>query len=386
LFNKKISDMQKLSFIIVLTALFFTSCTQEDRLLDRQENITVEAALPQSSVHPSMTESSWWQHLPSFTKEMHTLELSAEENPITYEGFKKIQREKIDAVRALYKTTRKPKVSPGYPTPNPEGNVVLNSQADVDAFGAQKYKEITGHLEIDDTGNPDPICDLSPLKRVRKVGSYLIISASCVTDLDGLKKINSVGMLGPFGYIAVRCENVTDIDALKNINTITGSINIITNLNLISIGKAFNKITSIESGKTAASITSSYVLNINGNTVLADLGGLENLATIERNLLFNENDAITDLDGFTALNSIGNLISIENNDNLQNVNKLSVITFLSTGLIVQDNPALTECCGLYSLVCSNPPVCDVPGVGVAYIILNNGSGCTDVDIISNGPC
>jgi hypothetical protein len=285
----------------------------------------------------------------------------------------------------MHNSVRKPKVSPGYPTPNPEGNVVLNSQADVDAFGAQKYKEITGHLEIDDTGNPDPICDLSPLKRVRKVGSYLIISASCVTDLDGLKKINSVGMLGPFGYIAVRCENVTDINGIDGINTITGSINLINNLNLASIGTAFSNITSIESGKTTATINSLYVLNMNSNPVLTDVGGLGNLATIERNFLFTGNNALTSLDGFTSLSSIGNYISISENASLQNVNKLALISSLSLGFIITDNPSLTNCCGLYSLVCSNPPVCDIPGAP-AYILMNNGAGCTALDIIADGPC
>ncbi len=377
--------MKKFTPFIVFLTLLMTACNHEDQFQDHQAITSVAETMPQPSIHPSLAESTWWKNLPSFTREMHTIELASEKNPITLAEFKVIEQQKIRVVKEMHNSVRKPKVSPGYPTPNPEGNVVLNSQADVDAFGAQKYKEITGHLEIDDTGSSDPICDLSPLKRIRTVGSYLIISASCVTDLDGLKKINSVGILGPFGYIAVRCENVTDITGISGINTITGSINIINNFNLTSIGSAFNNITTIESGKTTATINSLYVLNMFGNTILTDLGGLGNLTTIERNFLFRENDALTNLDGFTALNSIGNFIAIEDNASLQNVNKLSVISSISSVLLVDSNPSLTQCCGLYNLVCSNPPLCTIPGA-LFVQITNNGAGCTEADILFNGPC
>ena len=376
--------MRKFTLFIALIALL-TSCSKEDKVLETYvpDNPLKEGY--ESSIHPSILNSTWWQEKSTLSKELHSIELSDPDQLKTYSDIREMQNLKRSLVRDLQNNTRGPKVSPGYPSPNPEGNVTLTTQADVDAFGAMGYKTITGFLEINDTIPTSPICDLSPLSKIKEVGSYLLISASCVTDLDGLSKIKSVGELGPFGYIAVRCNNVTDINALRNIKTITGSINLIDNFNLTSLGMAFKNITSIESGKTAATINSLYVLNMFGNTTLNDLGGLGNLVTIERNFLFRENDALTDLDGFTSLNSIGNLIAIENNAALQNVNKLSVVPSLTTGLIVQDNLALTDCCGLYHLVCSNPPACTTSGAPV-YIIFNNGAGCTDLDIISNGPC
>lgn len=377
--------MKKLTYLFAIL-LFLTSCSEEMTIQDTTSSNSIEKVTPSTSIHPTITSSNWWKSLPEFTKVLHAVELASENDPVTFSELQNIKKEKIQALRNLRSNVRGPKVSPGYPTPNPEGDVTLTSQAEVNAFGAFKYKEITGFLNIDDTGSLDPICDLSPLSKLKEVGSYLIISASCVTDLDGLNKIKSVGKLGPFGYVAVRCQNVTDINALSKIKTITGSINIISNLNLTSLGSAFNKITTIESGKTSATINSLYVLNMFNNPVLTNLGGLGNLTTIERNFLFRENNALTDLDGFTALNSIGNFIAIEDNVSLQNVNKLSVITNITSGLLVQDNPSLTNCCGLYNLICSNPPACDIPGAAAGYFILNNGAGCTDIDIIANGPC
>ncbi|NNF35052.1 MAG: hypothetical protein HKN68_13140 [Saprospiraceae bacterium] len=377
--------MQKLTFLFAFL-LFLSSCSEEMTIQDSTSNNTIENVTPSTTIHPSITSSSWWNGLPEFTRALHTVELTSEKESITFKELQNIKREKIEAVRNLTGNVRGPKVSPGYPTPNPEGDVTLTSQADVDAFGAFKFKEITGFLNIDDTDSPDPICDLSPLSKLKEVGSYLIISASCVTNLDGLSKIKSVGKLGPFGYIAVRCENVTDINGISGIKTITGSINIINNINLTSLGSAFSNITAVESGKTTATLTSFYVLNMSGNIALTDLGGLGNLTKVERNFLFSGNDALTDLDGFTALNFIGNFISIADNASLQNVNKLSVITNITNGLLVQDNPSLTDCCGLYNLLCSNPPLCDIPGAAAGYIILNNGAGCTAIDIITNGPC
>lgn len=378
--------MQKLTPLLVLLIIAFISCNQEERLLDHQVNSTIDEVTSESSIHNSILKSSWWQEMPSFTKELHTIELSTSPHLVTYEEIEEMRAAKVRLMRASISNSRAKCISPGYPTPNPEGNVTLTTQADVDAFGAIGCNEISGFLSINDTIPGSPICDLSPLMKLKKVGSYLIISASCVTDLHGFHKLKSVGELGPFGFIAIRGENVTNIDALKKIKTITGSINFTSNLNLVSIGKAFKKITTIESGKTTAPIASGYVISLYNNPVLSDVGKLKKLTTIEGSFLFRDNDALTDLDGFRDLTSIGRFIAIEDNDVLQNVNKLSIISSISSGIIVQNNPSLTDCCGLYSLVCSNPPLCDIPGAAEGYVILNNGAGCTDIDIITNGPC
>ena len=111
-----------------------------------------------------------------------------------------------------------------------------------------------------------------------------------------------------------------------------------------------------------------------------------NLTKLEGSLLINNNGALTNLDGLTDLTEIGFNLILENNNSLANVDKLSVFSNIGNGLLVGNNPSLTSCCGLYNLLCSNPPVCDTPGAPAGAFIFSNGAGCTDVDIIANGPC
>jgi len=237
-----------------------------------------------------------------------------------------------------------------------------------------------------DTLGPDPICDLNPLKGLKEIGSSLTINSDCLTNLNGLDKLKSIGELGPFGFIGINGDNITDIEALSKLKTITGSINLINCDALTTVTSAFSKITSIESGKTSAPLTSIYVLNINDNDVLTDLSGFSNLDYIEGGFRIIANGSLQDLDDFSDLNDIGDDIFILENTSLQNVNELSNITTISDDLFVFDNPSLTECCGLYSLLCNDAPSCSVGGVGDIVAIFNNGAGCTETDIIANGSC
>lgn len=212
------------------------------------------------------------------------------------------------------------------------------------------------------------------------------VQSDCLTSLRGLEKIKSVGELGPFGFVAVGGANLTDINALEKIKVITGSINVLGTQSLTSTGNAFSRITTIESGKSSNLLTSVFVLNLNLNTALTDISGFSNLTYIEGGPRISANDALLNLDGLSGLNAVGTDIFILNNASLQNVDELANLTSISGNLFVADNPQLSSCCGLYGLLCTNPPTCTTSGVGGVSAIFNNGAGCTDLDIIAGGPC
>ncbi|MDX1478452.1 MAG: hypothetical protein R3301_12150 [Saprospiraceae bacterium] len=337
-----------------------------------------DRAAVQSEVHTSIVNSDWWQNLSPVRQELYGIELSRIDDAITWSELE------IRFASAKASTAMRAAACPGYPA-NPAGDVILNTQADVNAFGALKCKEIVGELLIEDLGT-DPICDLTPLKGLKKIGSSLTIDAGCLTSLAGLEKLKSVGELGPFGFVGILGANLVDIEALAKLSTVTGSINIIACDQLTSVTCAFSQVTTIESGKTAVPLTSIFVLNISDNPVLTDLSAFSNLTHIEGGLRILFNGAIADLDDFSGLNTIGDRIWLIENTSLQHVNELSNITALAGDLLVYDNPALTQCCGLYNLVCSNPPGCTSPGAAGIVFIDNNGAGCTVTDIITNGAC
>lgn len=372
--------------LLFLVLCLTLACQQEEPVrLDTtsaQEQVLAQATQPvyQNELDPSILNSAWWKEQNPVVQQLLGLELGQAGKPLTLSELEDRFHQTLMANAAKANTC------PGFPTANPEGNVTLNSQADVDAFGALNCKTVIGALEIIDTLGPDPICDLMPLRKLKEVGSSLTINANCLSSLAGLGKLKSVGELGPFGFVGVLGANLTDIDALDKLATVTGSINIIECDALTSVNGAFSRITTIESGKSAQPLTSIFVLNINGNDLLTDLSAFSGLTKIEGGLRILTNAALLDLDDFSGLNTIGDDIFIFENAALQNVNELSNISSLNDDLFVFDNPSLTECCGLYSLLCSDAPTCSANGVGDGIAIFNNGAGCTEIDITTNGPC
>ena len=375
----------KKAFLFIFTMILLASCQKEESIapiesksLEEEHQTSYQTNL--GHVSPSILNSSWWKDLHPTTQKFMSIELSSEEDPITYSELQNLLKTNLERVSTRAKNC------PGYPVANPAGDVTLNSQADVNAFGALKCKNVIGTLAIVDTLGPDPICDLSPLKGIKSVGSNLTVNADCLTNLNGLEKIKSVGKLGPFGFIGILGSSLTDISALSKLNTVTGSINIIDCDNLTSISSAFSNITAVESGQTSAPLTSIYVLNINDNASLTDISGFGNISNIEGGLRILNNGALQDLDDLSGLNTIGDDIFILDNLSLQNVDELSNITTLADDLFVFGNLALTQCCGLYNLLCNDAPACTTSGVGDLVAIFGNGAGCTDVDIVAGGPC
>ena len=347
-----------------------------------QEQLRTQVELPAyiDDLHPSVLQSDWWKELHPTSQRYIGMELAQHGQAITFAEL----QDRLTQSWGL--SAAKVNICPGYPTNNPAGDVILNSQADINAFGALNCKEIVGVLDIIDTLGSDPICDLNPLRKLKEVGSSLTIDSDCLTSLAGLEKLKSIGKLGPFGFFGVNGDNLTDIEALDKLSTVTGSINIINCDQLVSVTSAFSKITTIESGKSAQPLTSVFVLNIDDNDVLTDLSAFSTLTYIEGSLRILTNAKLQNLDDFSGLNSIGDDIFILENAALNNVNELSNISSLNDDLFVFDNPSLTQCCGLYSLLCSNPPACSSDGVGDGIAIFNNGAGCTEADIVNNGPC
>ncbi len=371
--------MRYLPFLFLLT-LF--ACEQEafqplstDQAPRNAAEVTPAPA--STDLHPSILASDWWQSLSPATRQFAGAELSGKTQPVT-----------LQDLEARFQRTREKAAAAGcggFPTPNPEGNVTLNSQADVDAFGALKCKDIIGALEIVDTLGPDPIVDLTPLSKLKSVGSSLTINSDGLTDLDGLQKLKTIGLLGPFGFIGVNGDNLTDISALSSLKTVTGSINIIDCASLTSVTTAFSKLKVIAPNQTPDSVFSIFTLNIASNALLTDLSGFAGITTMDI-LLIQSNGALADLDDLTALATIVDDIRIFENTALQNIDELDNITSLGGNVFVFDNPVLSACCGLYGLLCADPPTCSANNVGGNVFIFNNDPACEEATIISGGAC
>src|SRR6185295_18157204 len=132
-------------------------------------------------------------------------------------------------------------------------------------------------------------------------------------------------------------------------------------------------------------------LTVSNNPVLANLNGLQSLTEIMGNfysgtLEITNNASLHEVDGLSSLDTLSGFnlrVTIKDNSSLSNVNGLSSIG-LSTPrptVIVNNNPTLTESCGLYAIVSyashTSGGYVDVSG---------NGAGCTKTEILAGGPC
>lgn len=77
-----------------------------------------------------------------------------------------------------------------------EGNIVLGTQAAVDAFAASGVSVVEGSLTIGVSGSEDTIRDLSGLSKLKEVTYTLSVSSNYAgKDLSGLSKLEKVGRL-----------------------------------------------------------------------------------------------------------------------------------------------------------------------------------------------
>ncbi len=305
----------------------------------------------------------------------------------------------------------------------PQGEVVLETQAEVDNF-AVLYPNCT---EVDSLrigtlidSNSTDIMDLSSLSQITSIGDYLWIENNeSLASLDGLENLNSVGALLILGN-----ATLVDLSSLGNLSLIPGLLAISTNNaltslsglgNITSIGAidihhndALTSLYGLDSLTSVHSIVrileNSNLINLNGlsnlvsiggiveiehNANLTSLSGLDNLISIGGFLRISDNDSLATLSGLANLASIEEDLGIHRNDNLMNLTglgNLASMRFLSItnnnnlssleglnqlntegGLHIAGNPTLS--------ICAIPPICDYLESGVTAEIGNNSYGC-----------
>ena len=199
-------------------------------------------------------------------------------------------------------------------------NLILRTQADVDAFGAQRYDVINGYLNIGDrwTENhipvPSDITDLSPLHTIISVTRQVEIQSNpLLTSLEGLSSLSVAS-----GLVINDNENLTSLDGLTNFKAIDGNsflsrqtiysggvISLLNNLSLTSI-EALNNIN--------PQVISRVSIN---NTGLSTLEGLEKITSVASLNVIN-NDNLISLEALEGLASINNTVFIFGNDLLSN--------------------------------------------------------------------
>lgn len=286
--------------------------------------------------------------------------------------------ELYEAELSLPLPNSKSKITP-FKSGCPTGNVVLATQAEVDAFVAQfpNCTEIDGDLTIGNFGANPPvndITDISGLNGIESVANMLGIFRTSLTTLasfDNLTSVNSVQINNNpeitnitgfnnlieaegvvFGNNAVLTEiaGFSSIESLNSLqiqgghpvlNSVTGFSNLETIAGIFRIGDFTNQINNISGFSSLENVGLLYVIatqltdlsildgvtieaetariDIQNNPVLTSLPNLNFVGPVRETIIFN-NPLLTDLTGLESLTKSN--VWIENNAGLTSLNGL----------------------------------------------------------------
>ncbi len=217
------------------------------------------------------------------------------------------------------------------------GSVELRSQEEVDEFGLNKYREITGDLKlIEDEDSENPIIDLSSLNTLENIGGDLaIFETSELQTLEGLNNIENVNRC-----IIYDNQNVEDISALQGI-MVNNFINVSYNPKITSLS-IFSNIETLESG-----------VQISGNNSLTSLQGFNNLISTGGGVGVKYNENLNNVFDLNSLTTIGGRLNISDNPNLINLNGLNNLQTVQSDVWLMDNEHLFDINGLQSLTSFN---------------------------------
>ena len=239
---------------------------------------------------------------------------------------------------------------------------------------------ITGFVELDSVGGSlriggfvsggnaalTSIPTFSALTHIE--GSLLIHNNASLTTVSGFEALTNIGDELFIDNAAL--ETITGFAALDNVGS------------SLRIGDVFASgnpaLTSIPTFSALESVGDD--LSIENNGALTTISGFEALTNIEGAFEIQNNGALTTISGFDMLTRVMRRLDITDNAKLTTISGFTALTSISD-LTVQNNAALSSCCGLLRFV-------DIPPGG-SRGISNNAAGCNSADEIkadcSTGP-
>lgn len=215
-----------------------------------------------------------------------------------------------------------------------DGNVILNTQEEVIAFGANNYTTIDGSLLINGT-----VTDLTPLESLVIVNnSFTIRNTVNLKNLEGLNNLKVTGKRFANGFLIRDNLALESLNGLNSLEATNGETDIINNNYLINL-QGLNNYIGANAGE----------FRIEDCDRLQSLSGLENFSFVGYYLYIRNNEVLNDLSALSRLSFVGERVHISNNPNLENLNGFDLLTS-TKGVDVFYNDALKNLDGLRNLV------------------------------------
>lgn len=279
--------------------------------------------------------------------------------------------------------------------------LTFKTQTEIDTFFINNYPgciKFNGTIIIqDDWNNIDNITNLDGLIQLHKIsGDLQILNNIHLISLLGLSNIDQIN-----GTLRIYANKfMPNLNGLSKLDSV--------NQDLILEGNGQSELSNIDSlinlkyvGHDILIINFPALKNINGIknikkvygdiiiTFLQDLQhihGLSSIDTIYGGLWIGLNHKLKTLTGLQNLKFVGDYLRIIDSNELQNLNSLSGVQYIGGLLGIVNNPKLTNCCGVYEIL--NDEINNgANSIGGGIFIWNNLSGCNSAtEIINEGEC
>lgn len=203
--------------------------------------------------------------------------------------------------------------------------IILSTQAEVDAFAASGQTETTKEVYIGpkDYKKKSDITSLAALHTLTATENLHIVRNPLLTSLEGLENLTIVSDTLTIGDN----DMLSSIEALHSLNHV-GAIGVDSNKSLLHL-------------KGLEGVTTLATLNVFDNQSMLSLEGVNNLTSIRDRLEIGRNPLLGSLDGLEALTS-AELVYI-NGTSLASIEVLQGVEIFSLWL---DGTALTDLSGL----------------------------------------
>ena len=254
---------------------------------------------------------------------------------------------------------------------NVDGLIGLNSVVgDVLVVGNDSLSALDGLASLSSVGGEvrinqnSELTNIDGLSNLSEAGSVLVYGNDSLTQIDGFAGLMSVG-----GVEVLSNSALQNIDGFMGLDTINGNLAIESNQSLVNVD-GLSDLQIISGGLYIA--RNHHLANIDGLIMLTHVGGSLTLTSTQ----------ITDVDGLMGLQTVGEHLGLYHNYSLGDLDGLVNLESVGTDLILSDNPALSDCEALASVL-GYPDGSDVSIGGALQVTLPiyTPDGCRSVDQI-----
>jgi hypothetical protein len=245
------------------------------------------------------------------------------------------------------------------------GNVLLQTQEEINAFGENQYQKIVGELAIRPEFGIDNIVDLSPLESINIVEGLIVISGC--TELQNVEM--NVVESGTLFISNTSCKNINFPHFKRTTSDFIsiGNNEILENINLVKLESTGSELRIFNNGR---------IKNLNGFQSLKSLG-----SNFGSGIYISSNPMLLDVNGLINVNSNIGVLRIVNNDMISSLDGLENIRFGIVDIVLNDN--LSDFCAIKDAVINGNIDGDSFDANGIYTIAENAFNPSVADMTNN---